>query len=79
MRTLLDVLLGLAEVATGFIFAIFTVAGIYMAAEFWQARESRWMRLGAVLFTCMLALAAAVLLADAYRHLGEVLTALLHS
>jgi hypothetical protein len=37
------------------------------------------MRLGAVLFTCMLALGAAVLLADAYRHLGEVLTALLLS
>jgi hypothetical protein len=77
LLTLLDALLGLAEFVTGSVFGVFAVAGIYMSAEFWRARENLSIRLGAALFTCMLALAATVLLADAYRHLGEVLGPLL--
>ena len=77
MFTLLDALLCLAEFVTGFVFCIFAIAGLYMSAEFWQARESRLTRLGAALFTCMLALATAVLLGDAYQRLGEVLRAFL--
>ncbi len=77
MLTLLDALLGLAELVTGSVFGVLAVAGIYMSAEFWQARENWSIRLGAALFTCMLALAATVLLVDASQHLGEVLRAFL--
>jgi len=77
MLTLLVALLCPAEFLTGSVFGAFAWAGLYIIAATWQKRDGWSIRLGALLFTCMLALATALLWADAYRHLGEVVIALL--
>jgi hypothetical protein len=77
MLTLLDALLSVAEFLSGFVVAAFAVAGLWLIRVSWVDNDRWQMRLGVVFFTCLLVFATAVVLADAYRHLDDVLRALL--